>query len=171
MAFTIKHGFSIQSINKYINDKSGQIESAIISRLKYVGETFVKNARNNGNYKDVTGNLRSSIGYILGKNGVILSENFERSGHIQTTIKSGKNKGKIRLTKAKTDEGLNKGRELAQEILDEHSRGVVLICVAGMSYAAAVESLGYDVITNSSITAKNDLISAMKTLNNKIKKL
>jgi hypothetical protein len=44
-----------------------------------------------------------------------------------------------------------------------------LIVVAGMDYAAAVESRGKDVLTASSIKAKNELKQAIKDLKRKVK--
>ncbi len=101
-----------------------------------VGEQFVNDARNTQTYQDQTGNLRSSIGYIIAKDGIIIQENIE-----------GKAEGKAYA------------KEVANEVLRENTSGFVLIGVAGMSYAAAVESKGYSVIT-SSIPAAKALLKA-----------
>ncbi|GAH74567.1 unnamed protein product, partial [marine sediment metagenome] len=99
--------------------------------LAMVGENFVNDARNIKTYKDQTGNLRSSIGYIIARDGNIIQENIE---------------GKA--------EGRAQAKEIANEVLRENNKGFVLIVVAGMEYAAAVESKGYDVITGSVPAAK-----------------
>ncbi|MCK4295180.1 MAG: hypothetical protein KAX28_00815 [Candidatus Marinimicrobia bacterium] len=124
-------GFSQADINRRITNWVVSIEQRIIWTLAMVGEKFVNDARNTQTYQDQTGNLRSSIGYIIAKDGVIIQENIE---------------GKA--------EGRAHAKEVAREVLRENSKGFILIVVAGMEYAAAVESKGYDVITGSIPAAK-----------------
>ena len=124
-------GFSQGSINNRIDRFVVSIEQRIIWTLAMVGESFVNDARNIKTYQDQTGNLRSSIGYIIAKDGVIIQENVE---------------GKA--------EGVAQARKIAREVLRDNSKGFILIVVAGMEYAAAVESKGYDVITGSIPAAK-----------------
>ena len=45
--------------------------------LQAGGEKFIEVARRSGSYKDQTGNLRSSIGYIIAKDGEVVTENFK----------------------------------------------------------------------------------------------
>ena len=40
-------------------------EEKIFKLLQRAGEVFVTYARNKGNYRDCTGNLRSSVGYVI----------------------------------------------------------------------------------------------------------
>ena len=124
-------GFSQANINRRIDKWVVSIEQRIIWTLAMVGESFVNDARNIKTYQDQTGNLRSSIGYIIAKDGVIIQENVE---------------GKA--------EGVAQARKIAREVLRDNSKGFILIVVAGMEYAAAVESKGYDVITGSIPAAK-----------------
>jgi hypothetical protein len=138
--------FNKSDIQAMLNSKKEAIRQAIILRLKRIGETFIKNARENGNYKDRTGNLRSSIGYVILENGVQLSQSFPGSKNV------GKQRAKDAINEAK----------------EEFSRGFVLIVVAGMEYAAAVESRGKDVLTASSLIAENDLRIAIKEISSKI---
>ena len=49
----------------------------IVSILEYAGLEAVKEARLKGNYTDRTGNLRSSIGFVVVDDGRIVSSNFE----------------------------------------------------------------------------------------------
>lgn len=146
----VKPKFSSSDIKNFLNEKKIRIYKVITNRLIYIGERFVINARNNGNYLDQTGNLRSSIGYLVLYNGSIVSQNFKASGRGSDRTK-----------------GVSKAIDFAKSVADEYPKGFVLIVVAGMEYAAAVESKGKDVLTASSITAKNELISAM----NDVKKL
>ena len=132
-------GFRQGDIDGRINRFTVSIEQRIIWTLAMVGENFVNDARTIRTYKDQTGNLRSSIGYIIARDGNIIQENIE-----------GKAEGRARA------------KEIANEILRENNKGFVLIVVAGMEYAAAVESKGYDVITGSVPAAKALLKSKIK---------
>ncbi len=113
-----------------------------------MGEDFVTNARQNHEYIDQTGNLTSSIGYVITKNGELIEENFEG-----------------------TDDGVSAGKKVANDVASRFTRGIALICVAGMSYAAAVESRNKDVITVSSIFASEDLKNTMAKLKDQAQKL
>ena len=132
-------GFRQGDIDGRINRFTVSIEQRIIWTLAMVGENFVNDARSIRTYKDQTGNLRSSIGYIIARDGNIIQENIE---------------GKA--------EGRAQAKETANEVLRENSKGFVLIVIAGMEYAAAVESKGYDVITGSVPVAKALLKSKIK---------
>jgi hypothetical protein len=146
MAVTIRPKFNAAQIAKFLAGKRIAIYNAIVSRLKFVGESFVTKARNSDTYKDQTGNLRSSIGYVIYYNGQHLESDFPGA----------------------QSEGVTKARELADEVAADFPHGFVLICVAGMDYASAVEARGYDVITNSSLEAIDDLRQAMREIKDKI---
>jgi len=135
-------GFSQGDVDRRINRFTVSIEQRIIWTLAMVGENFVNDARNIRTYKDQTGNLRSSIGYIIARDGNIIQENIE---------------GKA--------EGRAQAKKITDEVLRENKKGFVLIVVAGMEYAAAVESKGYDVITGSVPVAKALLKSKIKEYN------
>lgn len=132
-------GFSQGDVDRRIDRFKVNIEQRIIYTLAMVGEQFVNDARSTRTYRDQTGNLRSSIGYIIARDGNILKENVE---------------GK--------SEGRTQAKKIAEEVLKESKTGFVLICVAGMEYAVAVESKGYDVITGSIPVAKALLKSKIK---------
>jgi hypothetical protein len=118
-----------------------RIETAIISRLIFIGETFVNNARANGTYNDITGNLRGSICYVVLKNG------------------SKKSPGDVPSSSSKR----------MKELIAQFNKGYVLIVLAGMDYAAAVESKGKDVLTASSTIAKVQLKQAVTNFKNSLK--
>lgn len=141
--------FNKVDIQKMLSEKKEVIRQAIILRLKRIGESFIKNTRENGSYKDRTGNLRNSTGYVILENGVQLFESFPGA------TGKGRSEAKATAERAKAD--------LA------NVTGFVFIGVAGMDYAASVESRGYDVITGSSKIAENDLKIAIKTIQSKIK--
>lgn len=121
-----------------------------VSVFQYAGEEFVNEARKSGNYTDRTGNLRSSIGYVIGVDGKIVEEDFKEA-----------EKGSDKST------GVSEGRKLARELLQkpEYQSGIVLIGVAGMDYAVAVESKKYDVITGSAPKAEKVKKELLKELN------
>jgi hypothetical protein len=141
--------FTKGEITAELNRRVALIEKAILLRLQRVGEAFVKNARENGTYMDQTGNLRSSIGYIVLNNGQQISS----------------------ATPGTTNEGRQQAREIISEVGAKYPKGFVLICVAGMDYAAAVESKGRDVITASSIIAEETLKKSLNELKGKLDNL
>jgi len=175
MGLKITPKFTIEEIKAAMLDRVNRIEAAALSRLQFVGEQFVTNARNNGAYQDRTGNLRSSVGYIILKDGEQIRSNFK-----SFPAKDGTAEG--------AGQGVVKGEEAAAAIAEElkarFPRGLVLIGVAGMDYAAAVESgnrranyeggtytaggHGYDVITSSALIAKDALIKGFAELQSKI---
>lgn len=133
--------FTRESVEKHLNSVSSDIESKTLAALQYAGEEFVSKARTTQTYQDQTGNLRSSIGYVILKNGRSVLERFQ---------------GK--------SEGISAAQTTVNMVASEHPRGLVLIGVAGMNYAAAVESKGYDVITGSAPESNElkELLSAIK---------
>lgn len=149
MAVAIVPKFTKAQITAFLAKKKEAIEKAVMLRLKRVGETFITNARNNGAYKDRTGNLRSSIGYVILKNGEQVYQAFP----------------------GKKGEGKTKAKEVIEAAIADFPLGYVLIVVAGMEYAAAVESKGFDVLSGSSKIAEQDLKLAMQQIKLKADKL
>lgn len=151
--------FTKADIRKQMEAQMQNIEKAILSRLEYVGQEFVKMARektaSTGGFNDITGNLRSSIGFVVLKDGRLVSENFEiaNSGSDKTT-------------------GLKEAKRFANELKNDFATGYALIVVAGMDYAAAVENRHHkDVITGSSLIAEANLRRAMQRLKDKVGRL
>lgn len=145
MAVSFTPQFTPADVRRLVLQRAKRLEEAVLSRLQQIGEQFVSDAREDGTYTDQTGNLRSSIGYVILKDGVqIEGEGFE-------TVKDG-------------SAGAARGKALAEEIAADYPRGFVLIVVAGMEYAAAVEAKGYDVLTMSSVKAVSDLKKAMERI-------
>lgn len=109
----------------------GSAEDKLVIACKYAGEKFVKDARQfakeQGGFGDVTGNLRSSIGYFIVKNGQVVS----------SLVYSDKN-GTDRKT------GSNVGKQFIESWPKQS--GIQLVGFAGMSYASHVESRGLNVI-------------------------
>ena len=138
----LKALFNPAAIQRYLSEKMEAVNDKVLESLQYTGEEFVTKARLIGNYENRTSNLRSSIGYIILKDGKIIDKDFQGD----------KARGKEAGIKAATD------------VASQFPKGYVLIGVAGMNYAAAVESKGYDVITGSAPGDNEikDLLSAIK---------
>lgn len=134
--------FSMKEVDTWFSHFTDRAEEKMYRTLQRAGEVFVRHARLYGNYKDRTGNLRSSIGYVIVEDGNILNENFAPT------------------TKAGTDKatGLRDAKKLSRKLASTYSQGMVLICVAGMNYAAYVEAIdSLDVITSAGLKAEDDL--------------
>ena len=117
--------FDQKSLEQWFEHFQSKAEDKTLVLLQAGGEKFIEVARRSGSYKDQTGNLRSSIGYIIAKDGEVVKENFKES-----------DKGTDKTT------GKYKGRRLAEEVSLSHTGGYILVGVAGMEYAAAVEAKG-----------------------------
>ncbi len=112
-----------------------RVRQVAIDTLTYVGEACVTEARNNGRYKDQTGNLRSSIGYVVVDNGRI--------------VQQGASQKFLEGTQGET-EGVRYSRDLAAEV----GKGIALIVVAGMEYAVYVEARGLNVLSSAELLAE-----------------
>lgn len=132
-------------IDTYIEEQLQAMTEAILYNLQYVGERVVNHARSlpspsaaafatypkipphQPNYIDWTANLRSSIGYVVAVDGRVVEQN----GFIPE--KGG-------------EKGAKNGIRYAKELVGQYPKGITLIVVAGMQYAAYVSAKGYDVI-------------------------
>lgn len=142
--------FDDSSLERFFDKFLGQAEEKFLILLTYCGENFVKLARINGNYTDRTGNLRSSIGYAVVKDGQILRQDHQIAGQ-----------------GSEGQKGVANARMLVEVLAQEFSSGWALIGVAGMDYALAVESLdGYDVISSSSVATEVIMKEIIKEIAN-----
>jgi len=142
----LKPKFTKNDIAAHIREQHRAFNKALESRLIRTGEEFVKEARETNTYRDQTGNLRSSIGYILTYDGNIIAGNF---------------------TNTASGEGASEAEKLANQLAAEHPVGYSLIVVAGMDYAAAVESRGLDVISGTSQVIEERLKKQIARIMNK----
>lgn len=123
--------WSDKEVERWFDYYVDRAEERIHKLLQRAGEEFVKIARRKGNYQDHTGNLRSSIGYVIVKDGDILTENYERS-----------TKGTDKQS------GIQEAKRLVSELVSVYSDGWVLVGVAAMPYAVYVEAIdNLDVIS------------------------
>lgn len=137
MAIRLDYSSAKISAKKFVGD----MEDKMIMVMKYTGEQFVKDARemkrSSGGFGDVTGNLRSSIGYFILKDGQIIHSNLR---------------------------GKASGKSAASKFVDSLPKqsGLHLVGVAGMEYASMVESKGRNVISIQAEAALIDLKDMLK---------
>lgn len=140
----------MDEITREIEEKAERWREALIYNLNVIGEKCVNAARqlpslsrddedaarpHQPNYIDDTGNLRSSIGYVLVADGEIVTMSaFETVG-----------KGK---------EGSDTGKTYAESLARNHPTGIALVVVAGMHYAEYVAAKGYDVLDSAELLAE-----------------
>lgn len=130
---TLIANFTLQDMENYILQQTQNAAKSVLDTFKFAGEGFIREARLKTTYNDITGNLRSSIGYIIIRDVEQVDLNFAPSTN-----------GSDKAT------GVATGISIAEELAEKYPKGLVLICVAGMDYAAAVEGKARDVITGSS---------------------
>lgn len=132
----------VDELNRFVMAKQKQI----VQMLQYCGESAVRFARENGNYQDRTGNLRSSVGYLIVQDGREVAQSD------------------FNAVSANGGEGSTTGLDYARKIAAENNKGIVLIVVAGMNYALYVERRGHDVLSGSQLEAEriyNQLIQRL----------
>lgn len=118
MPFTLKTPLS--EFDAYIDRKIENARQAIIGRLCYIGSLCINEAREHGDYNNPTGNLRSSIGYVVVVDGQVYE------------------KAIVEMTKNGT-EGQKEADAFLNRLAEKHQTGICLIVVAGMNYASYVE--------------------------------
>lgn len=149
----IKMTTPISDIDRYIDAEIDRIHSLVVRMLCFLGEKCVIEARDRSSeasWIDQSGNLRSSIGYVVIYNGKIVNvSNF-------TPVKGGA-------------DGSKEGKALAEKLAKNYTRGYALIVVAGMNYAAYVEALENKVVlTSAELLAKREMPSMIEKLKTQI---
>jgi len=129
---TMQAAFNDADIDRKLTQVLKGSEDKFCEMYSYVGEQFVNDARGLDSYIDRSGNLRASVGYIIANNGKVVSENIE----------------------GKSPEGVATARKILKNEARKYPKMIVLIVIAGMNYAAAVESKGYDVLSGSASKAE-----------------
>lgn len=146
--------FTMNDIDRMLREELQDIEHSLIRIYRRVGVHAVNMARQLGNYQDRTSNLRGSIGYLIAVNGKIVDSLFEAP---------------LGGYKALPEDGDKYGHSIAEnfaaKVLENYHEGIVLIVVAGMNYAAAVESKNYDVLTG----AEREAMKEMQKLLNQLR--
>ena len=103
-----------------------------------------------------SGNLRSSMGYMVFVDGVAVhSSTFEKVPSVNNPPEGTEYNGS------------ETGKNLCESI-GKDTEGVALVCVAGMNYALYVESKGRDVLSGAENLAKEELPKMLEQLINNI---
>lgn len=134
---------SSHSIEQWLNQRIEALNVRVVAALNRVGLEATTVARTSHRYLDQTGNLTSSIGYVVVQDGQIAGEgSFEQ-------VEEGA-------------EGSSVGRRYAHEVAQEHPEGTYLIIVAGMPYALYVEAKGLNVLDAAIVHAKSEVPNKIK---------
>lgn len=124
------------NINAIFQDLEARLRPLIIEAVTEAFEQacleVVEQAKSLDTYQDQTNQLRSSIGYQIYNQGVLVTEYFQASG-------KGDGSGSA--------QGVARGKTVAAEAARQYPDDVVGVIVAGAHYALYVESKGYDVIS------------------------
>ena len=129
----------MRKLKQGLQRKMSDIVKHLVKQLSYIGEECIKIARENGKYNDITGNLRSSIGYVVLLDGkpAIYGQNKQYKGK-----------------KGNGEAGPPAADALLKKLQAKFPWGVVLIVCAGMKYAAYVEAIHHkDVLTSAELRA------------------
>lgn len=131
-----KTEFKTQGI-KELKNRLAAMAEAVNARLdvelRQLGEDAVTHAKENKGYKDHTSNLKNSISYALFKDGGLIDQNIGQIPEPDAT-KEGQSQVSNNLTR------------FALEKSVVAPKGYTLIVVAGMNYAAPVETKGFNVL-------------------------
>lgn len=133
------HPLSDKFVKETLSAEMNSIHNEVLRALHLLGERCTSEAVNRPqeeSFIDRTGNLRSSIGFIVGYNGREESHGgFAGLGN----------------------EGKEIGLAVARDLLAK-KKGYVLIVVAGMSYAVIVEGLeGKSVLSSAELFAEKEI--------------
>ena len=131
----------IDSVQRYIQREAERALRAFLDELDYLALEVVSAIRAGeaSFWNDDTGNLRSSIGYIILYDGRVMHQNFE-------------------VVNGRGEQGKRNAKSFAQELASNYPSGIVLIIVAGMEYAAYVENIkSRTVLAGGKLLAKQKL--------------
>lgn len=143
-------------INRLLQEQYEEMDRKTLEQFKLVLAEALRiqraKMRMDGGYDDQTGQLRSSTGGIIYRNGVILYQDFELSPY-----GSDKSPG--------MDNGMEKALvELKSLRSSGESSGWGIILVAGMEYASWVEAKGLTVLTMAASEVEKSLEEAFNRI-------
>ena len=150
----IKANFTKDDVRNRFDAFLNEIEKKQIARLQRLGEMCLIEARNNKGYMMQTGALLSATGYQVFVDGVAV--------HTQFDAASGAESGAAA-------KGMKAGQTIADKV-GKQTKGVALVVVAGMNYAAYVEARGYNVLSSAKHLAKRELPRMLEKLITNIKR-
>ena len=145
----------LSEVHDMLMREAERVERLTIRALSKLGEQCVTKIRDRAGDKswyDQTGNLRSSVGYVIAHNkNIIQYSTFNQ-------VKQG-------------SEGVKTGKDLAEELAKRYSNNYVLIVVAGVNYAEFVEAMdNKDVLASTELWAKEQVPLMLEKLKSQIAK-
>lgn len=136
------------AINNFLSKAAKKLQENVLKALSKLGDECVVRIRNRSakdSWIDHTGNLRSSIGFAVYKQG----SKYMESAFSQVL--------------GGTD-GSAKGKKMINDLAKEYSKVYALVVVAGMEYAGEVEALeSKDVLASTRIWATSVVEQRIKT--------
>ena len=150
----IKPNFTKDDVRKRFDAFLNEIEKKQIARLQRLGEMCLVEARTNKGYMMQTGALLSSTGYEVFVDGVAIHSQFDAASGAE-------------INAAET--GIKSGQSIA-ETIGKGTKGIALVVVAGMNYAAYVEAKGYNVLSSAEHLAERELPRMLEKLISNIKR-
>lgn len=150
----IKPNFTKDDVRKRFDAFLNEIEKKQIARLQRLGEMCLVEARTNKGYMMQTGALLSSTGYEVFVDGVAIHSQFDAASGAESNA---------------AETGIKSGQNIA-ETIGKGTKGIALVVVAGMNYAAYVEAKGYNVLSSAEHLAERELPRMLEKLISKIKR-
>ena len=146
----IKANFTKNDIKKRLDAFVDMVEQKQIERLQRLGEMCLIEARMNKGYMMQTGALLSSTGYEIFVDGVAIHSQFGAESEAAA-------------------KGIKSGQTIAEKVGKE-TKGVALVVVAGMNYAAYVEARGKNVLSSAEHLAERELPRMLEKLISSVKR-
>lgn len=150
----IKPNFTKDDVRKRFDAFLNEIEKKQIARLQRLGEMCLVEARTNKGYMMQTGALLSSTGYEVFVDGVAIHSQFDAASGAESNA---------------AETGIKSGQSIAESI-GKGTKGIALVVVAGMNYAAYVEAKGYNVLSSAEHLAERELPRMLDKLISSIKR-
>lgn len=143
----------LSEVHDMLMRETERVERLTIRALSILGEQCVTKIRDRAGDKswyNQTGNLRSSVGYVIAHNkNIIQYSTFNQ-------VKQG-------------SEGVKTGKDLAKKLAKRYSNNYVLIVVAGMNYAEFVEAMDKkDVLASTELWAREQVPLMLEKLKRQI---
>ena len=150
----IKPNFTKDDVRKRFDAFLNEIEKKQIARLQRLGEMCLVEARTNKGYMMQTGALLSSTGYEVFIDGVAIHSQFDAASGAESNA---------------AETGIKSGQSIA-ETIGKGTKGIALVVIAGMNYAAYVEAKGYNVLSSAEHLAERELPRMLEKLISNIKR-
>ena len=150
----IKPNFTKDDVRKRFDAFLNEIEKKQIARLQRLGEMCLVEARTNKGYMMQTGALLSSTGYEVFVDGVAIHSQFDAASGAESNA---------------AETGIKSGQSIA-ETIGKGTKGIALVVVAGMNYAAYVEAKGFNVLSSAEHLAERELPRMLEKLISNIKR-